>query len=779
MMSNNKILTVSYGTFSCTLEGFDDSFEMMKLVAEYFRDLAQEDRYFGAEPPQPDAEVLAQMAQREISRNVEVKHGEDGFHLRADAPSTSGAVPTLAAAALATSEPGDAEELEAATADHADDTAENAPELEEDFATDDTISALIAGDVSADDSSEQEPMDAPEDDISSQSDVVEETATNSEANPEDAITEHDEIEAFMQSGDAAEDGFEDAEAALDAEAPAPDGNSILSKLQRIRDVVAKNQAESDGYTEDEHAEDTRNDADAAAEDDEAGDVDSAHVTDDVTDEEEVDQTLSNIAAFTSNPAQDDAPAEAAADADEATDEEPIELQEGADNFLSDFSDEYEDLEEDADPAEDSVPTTGMIGASFNDAYALMQGSNTAETGNAPAMSEADDEDELDEADLEDIAAELENSLINDLDIPLGTSPDDNLFEENAKDQADADLSDLVDEEDETEAQAGDVRGRIIKVKRTELAAALENGLLEENAEVDDLAEGLEDLDDLEDDIAIYDETSEGVEALNLESVLSQEDEDDLLRDLAEVEAELEADDEEHADASSAASILEAATGTEEDELDRLMAEADSQMEEPEGSSRRDAFSHLRAAVVATKSDDKLSEDPHGEDEDNYRDDLAAAVKPRRPVSDASSRSDRPQSQRPAPLKLVAEQRIDTSSVTAEGPVRPRRVATTELEDADAVNSSFAEYAAHQGATELSDLLEAAAAYLSFVEGKEQFSRPQLMTKVRQVEKSAFSREEGLRSFGQLLRSGKIEKIAGGRFTVSEDIGFQPDHRAAG
>ena len=54
-----------------------------------------------------------------------------------------------------------------------------------------------------------------------------------------------------------------------------------------------------------------------------------------------------------------------------------------------------------------------------------------------------------------------------------------------------------------------------------------------------------------------------------------------------------------------------------------------------------------------------------------------------------------------------------------------------------------------------------------------------MTKVRIVQEDNFSREDGLRSFGQLLRQGKIEKISGGRFAVSDRISFKPDTRAVG
>ena len=75
MGNGNKVFTVSYGTFSCTLEGFTekgvfDSMGAMKAIAEYFRDLASDERYFAANASGLDANVISGLASRNSSQKV-------------------------------------------------------------------------------------------------------------------------------------------------------------------------------------------------------------------------------------------------------------------------------------------------------------------------------------------------------------------------------------------------------------------------------------------------------------------------------------------------------------------------------------------------------------------------------------------------------------------------------------------------------------------------------------------------------------------------------------
>ncbi|MEZ5887949.1 MAG: hypothetical protein R3D56_13865, partial [Paracoccaceae bacterium] len=70
-------------------------------------------------------------------------------------------------------------------------------------------------------------------------------------------------------------------------------------------------------------------------------------------------------------------------------------------------------------------------------------------------------------------------------------------------------------------------------------------------------------------------------------------------------------------------------------------------------------------------------------------------------------------------------------------------------------------------------------YTASVEGRPYFSRPHILRKVEFASsRSDFNREDGLRSFGMLLREGKIMKISRGQFAVAEASKYMIETRRA-
>lgn len=82
MVTPSRKLTVSFGAFACTLEGFDDPFPVMRQVVDYFQALAAADPSFGAHPERPDTDYLKSLAQESAGGLVEAELSEGGMVLR-------------------------------------------------------------------------------------------------------------------------------------------------------------------------------------------------------------------------------------------------------------------------------------------------------------------------------------------------------------------------------------------------------------------------------------------------------------------------------------------------------------------------------------------------------------------------------------------------------------------------------------------------------------------------------------------------------------------------
>ncbi|MDA8585104.1 hypothetical protein N9L47_02430 [Rhodobacteraceae bacterium] len=236
----------------------------------------------------------------------------------------------------------------------------------------------------------------------------------------------------------------------------------------------------------------------------------------------------------------------------------------------------------------------------------------------------------------------------------------------------------------------------------------------------------------------------------------------------------EAQDDELAETTPVKSrpISKPLSAEQESDVGRLLEETDNKLNEDDVVRRRRVISQMRAAVAATKADRLVSRQVSREvveekEQSPYRDDLSEVVKP---STATASNGERPNSSTP-PLVLVSSQRINPL------PTESPSDGTSETSDQP---KDFAGFVEDMGAKDLPELLEAAAAFAVFKEGQSSFTRPEIMKRVAAVDPTIrMSREESLRSFGQLLRQGKFHKLERGQFTIDQDTKFNPKRRIAG
>lgn len=617
MVGSSKILTVSYGTFSCTLEGFDEPFSTMKAIAEYFRNLAAEDRYFGAEPPTPDAAMLHQIAEHAIQKKVEAKVEENAVTLR---------------------------QTDAVAEDTPLDAAETAEMMD----------ILNAG--------------------------VDEPAQTAAQMLADAPQTHSTAETD-----------EDEDAPLE---------SAAEKLARLRALVAS--SEGGDYTEDEHAEDVAISESAEPANDAT--VDTVGPTDDATAKAETVEDAVAIAAPLQALIEEQTPVEA----EETIPAEPVEE-------VADAVDTIVD-----EPAED---VSKMPVSSIDDQLAA--------------------EDDDDDFDLDSLTAALAD------DVPDGAeAPTDSLAREDAPIDLDPVVEDVEDPVVVAEEVAEETAEEIAveDVPQTELPVAAEDTAPDDTR---DTAQELE-------------PSRPRVRRVRV-----------IKARKADVPAEAELD------ALPEVKRRVEVPQTDETAVARLLEATDDQMKGDETRRRQDAFVLAKAAVAAARAEETdENEDTLASASAAYRRDLEEVVRP-------SAKTGGPKL---APLVLVSEQRVDApladvAQVVSDGNLALKQddhVEQVAAEDALDDATSFSDFADQVGAVEMNDLLEAAAAYASHVEGRSEFTRPVIMRHVEAARGSEeFSREEGLRSFGTLLRNGTIRKLKRGKFEIADTNKFAEDARAVG
>ncbi|WP_156209492.1 hypothetical protein [Pseudorhodobacter wandonensis] len=715
----------------------------MKAIAEYFRDLAADDRYFGAEPPTPDAAMLHQIAEREMKRRVEAKIQDNGVVLRASDSDESDTLSRLDAPKAKSAPKADAlfEEQDATSARAAQSSP--IPSAVRPIA-DSTISDSVAAKLSRIRNAMAETR------ASGETTRPSAQLAGASALAEAEAAQKAEAEARAKAeAETAQKAEAEARAKAEAEAAQKAEAEALAKAEAEAAQMAEAEARAKSEAEAEAARKTETNAEANKNNDTAADE-------------------AQLASFAG-----------------AFDDEDEALDGGFDDDMLDTS--LEPLDAEGDGTLMASLATVMADDNLSPTAANAPSNTTAKK---PANDEAANDDDSD-----DLAVDLKESALD-----AGTDTSDESIVDRTDGSAEKTESTTNTPDARPAAEDGKAtllraRARVIKIRRAPTNPGPTEPTPSPRAE----------------------------ETPTNAGTLSPEDEADLMRELAALEKELppaqntkSTATDAQKDAANADSVApvrpqrpmssrrkasELSSSEDDASVKRLLDQTNSELEGTENRRRLSAIAHLKAAVAATVADRKEGVDQGPTEEmrmNPYRDDLERVVRPR-PNSAPSGTST---GERPAPLMLVSEQRIDGPRVkpsTAQPhvtPVRPRRVAANNLafstdedealetgevdiEDPSLINetTSFAEYAELLGAESLAELLETAAAYSKHIQGRSAVSRPQLLQHVLSVQPALESeRETVLRSFGTLLREGRIEKVRPGQFALGETSPIQAEAR---
>ncbi|MGY6634018.1 MAG: hypothetical protein ACXIU8_09755 [Alkalilacustris sp.] len=238
-----------------------------------------------------------------------------------------------------------------------------------------------------------------------------------------------------------------------------------------------------------------------------------------------------------------------------------------------------------------------------------------------------------------------------------------------------------------------------------------------------------------------------------------------------------------ASAARAQGARSAHTGEELPEVavDRLMRRTNAALAGTDARQRHRLVGHLKAAVAATRAGESEGLPAPGASEEmvaRFRADLASAMARRgeagrtpsgHPPDTGSGPQDPPPppagdatdgAQTPSQSGMDADRLPDPD--TEDGPSQPRPRPAARVD-----SDTFEAFATVRGARELPDVLEAAAAYATEVEGLEAFTRQHVMRCATAMGYDVRAeREAGLRAFGRLLREGRLVRAQRGLFTLA-------------